>query len=155
MSDLRDRLNTLLIAKFDLEPGALEADQTLESLGLDSLDIVKLTTAMEGEFGVKFDEEELMDDITLDHCWWPRYREQAAHHANREFPEGIPVPDVHGEVEEPDREQHQPAYVPAKGRRHGKPEDQRQQRNLEAHDACPVGHEPGDYGEREHDRRER
>ena len=66
MSDLRDRLNALLIAKFDLEPGALEADQTLESLGLDSLDIVKLATAMEGEFGVKFDEEELMDDITLD-----------------------------------------------------------------------------------------
>ena len=66
MSDLRDRLNALLIAKFDQDPGALEPDQTLESLGLDSLDIVKLTTAMEGEFGVKFDEEELMDDITLD-----------------------------------------------------------------------------------------
>jgi len=33
---------------------------------LDSLDIVKLATAMEREFGVEFDEEELLDDITLD-----------------------------------------------------------------------------------------
>jgi acyl carrier protein len=60
MSDLRDRLNALMIAKFALEPGALAADPTLESLGLDSLDIVKLATAMEGEFGVEFDEEELL-----------------------------------------------------------------------------------------------
>lgn len=65
MSDVRDRLNALLIAKFALEPGVLAADQTLESLGLDSLDIVKLATAMEGEFGVEFDEEELLDNITL------------------------------------------------------------------------------------------
>ena len=65
MSDLRDRLNALLIAKCEVEPGALEADQTLEGLGLDSLDIVKLATAMEGEFGVELDEEELLDDITL------------------------------------------------------------------------------------------
>lgn len=65
MSDPRDRLNALLIAKFALEPGALAADRTLESLGLDSLDIVKLATAMEGEFGVKFDEEELLDNITI------------------------------------------------------------------------------------------
>jgi acyl carrier protein len=65
MSDPRDRLNALLIAKFALEPGALTADQTLESLGLDSLDIVKLATAMESEFGIEFDEEELLDNITL------------------------------------------------------------------------------------------
>jgi len=65
MSDLRDRLNALLIAKCDLEPDTLAADQTLEDLGLDSLDIVKLATAMEGEFGVELDEEELLDDITL------------------------------------------------------------------------------------------
>ena len=66
MSDHRDQLNALLIAKFDLKPSALAGDQTLESLGLDSLDIVKLATAMEREFGVEFDEEELLDDITLD-----------------------------------------------------------------------------------------
>jgi acyl carrier protein len=66
MNDLRDQLNALLITKLDLEPGTLAADQTLESLGLDSLDIVKLATAMEGEFGVEFDEDELFDDITLD-----------------------------------------------------------------------------------------
>jgi acyl carrier protein len=65
MSDLRGRLDALLIAKCEVEPGALAADRTLEDLGLDSLNIVKLTTAMEGEFGVEFDEEELLDDITL------------------------------------------------------------------------------------------
>lgn len=65
MSDLRDRLNALLIAKCALEPGALAADATLEGLGLDSLDIVKLATAMEGEFGVEFDDEELFENITV------------------------------------------------------------------------------------------
>ena len=48
MSDLRDRLNALLIAKFALEPGfavepgTLAADPTLESLGFDSLALVTL-----------------------------------------------------------------------------------------------------------------
>jgi acyl carrier protein len=65
MSDFREQLNALLIAKFALEPGALADDPTLESLGFDSLDIVKLVTAMEGEFGVEFDEEELLDYMTV------------------------------------------------------------------------------------------
>ena len=63
MTDLRDRLNALLIAKFArepgfaVEPGTLAADPTLESLGFDSLALVTLATAMEGEFGVELDEE--------------------------------------------------------------------------------------------------
>ena len=65
MSDLRDRLNTLLIAKFDLEPGTLAADPTLENLGFDSLDIVTLATAMEREFGVEFDEEQMLGSTTV------------------------------------------------------------------------------------------
>ena len=72
MSDLRDRLNALMIAKFAqepgfaVEPGTLAADPTLESLGFDSLAIVKLAIAMEGEFGVELDEEELWwDQITV------------------------------------------------------------------------------------------
>ena len=72
MTDLRDRLNALLIAKFALEPGfavepgTLAADPTLESLGFDSLAIVTLATAMEGEFGVELDEEELWwDQVTV------------------------------------------------------------------------------------------
>jgi acyl carrier protein len=70
MSDLRDRLNALLIAKFALEPGfavepgTLAADPTLMSLGFDSLAIVKLVMAMDGEFGVELDEEELMSEHT-------------------------------------------------------------------------------------------
>ncbi len=65
MSDLRDRLNALLIAKFALKPGTLAADPTLESLDFDSLAIVQLVTAMEGEFGVEFDEEELSEHTTV------------------------------------------------------------------------------------------
>jgi acyl carrier protein len=71
MSDLRERLNALLIAKFalepgiTLEPGTLATDPTLESLGFDSLAIVKLVTAMEGEFGVELDEEEVLEYTTV------------------------------------------------------------------------------------------
>lgn len=65
MSNLRDRLNAVLIAKFDLEPGTLAADPTLESLDLDSLAIVQLAVAMEREFGVEFDEEELTERTTV------------------------------------------------------------------------------------------
>jgi len=65
MSDIRDRLNALLIAKFDLEPGALAADPTLESLDFDSLAIVQLTAAMEREFGVEVDDEKLTEDTTV------------------------------------------------------------------------------------------
>lgn len=65
MSDIRDRLNALLIAKFDLEPGTLAADPTLESLDFDSLAIVQLTAAMEREFGVEVDDEKLTEDTTV------------------------------------------------------------------------------------------
>ena len=68
MSDFRDRLNALMIAKFAtepgvaVEPGTLAADPTLESLGFDSLAIVKLVIAVQGEFGVELDEEELSSE---------------------------------------------------------------------------------------------
>jgi acyl carrier protein len=71
MSDLRDQLNALLIAKFAqepglaLEPGTLAADPTLQSLGFDSLAIVKLVIAMDGEFGVDLDEDELSEHTTV------------------------------------------------------------------------------------------
>jgi acyl carrier protein len=65
MSNLRDRLNALLIAKFDLEPGTLAADPTLESLDFDSLAIVQLATAMEREFSVEVDEEKLTEHTTV------------------------------------------------------------------------------------------
>ena len=65
MSDLRDRLNALIIAKFDLKPGKLAADPTLESLDFDSLAIVQLVTAMQSEFGVEIDEEELSEHTTV------------------------------------------------------------------------------------------
>jgi acyl carrier protein len=65
MSDFRDRLNGLLIDKFALKPDTLAADPTLESLDFDSLSIVKLVTAMEREFGVEVDEDELSEHTTV------------------------------------------------------------------------------------------
>ena len=65
MSDLRDRLNGLLIDKFAVKPDALAADPTLESLDLDSLSIVKLVAAMQREFGVEVDEDELSEHTTV------------------------------------------------------------------------------------------
>ena len=65
MSDLRDQLNALLIDRFAVEPDALAADPTLESLDFDSLTVVKLATAMEKEFGVEVDEDELSEHTTV------------------------------------------------------------------------------------------
>jgi acyl carrier protein len=65
MNDLRDRLNALLIDRFESAPDALAADPTLESLDFDSLTIVKLVTAMEREFGVEVDEDELTEHTTV------------------------------------------------------------------------------------------
>ena len=65
MSDLHDRLNALLIDRFAVEPGALAADPTLEGLDFDSLSIVKLVTAMQNEFGVEVDEDELSEHTTV------------------------------------------------------------------------------------------
>ncbi|HUC25322.1 MAG TPA: acyl carrier protein [Streptosporangiaceae bacterium] len=65
MSDIRERLNALMIAKFDLEPGTLADDPTLESLDFDSLAIVQLAGAMEREFGVEVDDEKLTEHTTV------------------------------------------------------------------------------------------
>jgi len=66
MTDLRDRLTTLLVTKFDLAQDDLSSNPTLEDLEFDSLSLVRFETAMENEFGIPFEDEELTLDLTVD-----------------------------------------------------------------------------------------
>ncbi|HYS40479.1 MAG TPA: phosphopantetheine-binding protein [Pseudonocardiaceae bacterium] len=66
MTDLRDRLTTLLVTKFDLAQDDLSSNPTLEDLEFDSLSLVRFETAMENEFGIPFADEELTLDLTVD-----------------------------------------------------------------------------------------
>jgi acyl carrier protein len=66
MTDLRDRLTTLLVTTFDLAQDDLSSNPTLEDLEFDSLSLVRFETAMEKEFGIPFADEELTLDLTVD-----------------------------------------------------------------------------------------
>jgi acyl carrier protein len=66
MTDRRDRLTTLLTTTFDLAPDDLTANPTLADLEFDSLSLVRFETAMEKEFGIPFDDDELTLELTVD-----------------------------------------------------------------------------------------
>jgi acyl carrier protein len=66
MHTVRERLNALLVTRFDLTPDALSSTRTLEDLDFDSLSLVQFETAVEKEFGVPFEDEELTLDLTID-----------------------------------------------------------------------------------------
>jgi len=62
--ELKDRLRTLIIDKLRLEgvkPDEIGDDTALfgEGLGLDSIDALELVVALEKEFGVTIDDEEV------------------------------------------------------------------------------------------------
>ena len=62
------RVNTIFIEEFELEPEQLVPEATLyDDLGLDSLDAVDMVVALEKEFGVKMKDEESIRSVrTLD-----------------------------------------------------------------------------------------
>jgi acyl carrier protein len=52
------KINGILMNEFELEPSSLRPESTLrEGLGLDSLDAVDLTVALEKAFSVQISEE--------------------------------------------------------------------------------------------------
>ncbi len=62
--ELKNRLRNLIIDKLRLEgvkPEEIEGDMALfgEGLGLDSIDALELVVALEKEFGVTIDDEEV------------------------------------------------------------------------------------------------
>lgn len=66
--DIYQRVKTIFIEEFELEPDELVPEATLfDDLGLDSLDAVDMVVALEKEFGVKMKDEESIRSIrTLD-----------------------------------------------------------------------------------------
>lgn len=64
-TELLDTLNAILVEDFDIPADELGADVTFEALGLDSLDLVDLTLALEERTGIRLEDEELADIRTL------------------------------------------------------------------------------------------
>ena len=52
-------IKKLLVEEFDIDPEIITLDATLESLDVDSLDLVELVKTLEDEFGVTIHDEEL------------------------------------------------------------------------------------------------
>jgi acyl carrier protein len=57
--DLMTTFTELLMSDFGVPADEISADATFEALGLDSLDIVELTLALEDRTGVKLGDEDL------------------------------------------------------------------------------------------------
>ena len=55
----------ILVEDFDIPADEITADASFEALGLDSLDVVDLTLAVEERTGVKLEDEELEDVRTV------------------------------------------------------------------------------------------
>lgn len=62
---LLDTFTDILVTDFDVPSDEITADATFEALGLDSLDVVDLTLAVEERTGIKLEDEELEDVRTV------------------------------------------------------------------------------------------
>jgi acyl carrier protein len=65
MSDTYSRMTAILTERIGVSEDKLGPATTFEHLGLDSLDYITLTLALESEFGVAIGDEELGPDDTL------------------------------------------------------------------------------------------
>lgn len=63
--DLLTTFTEILVEDFDIPAEEITPDATFEALGLDSLDVVDLTLAVEERTGVKLEDEELEDVRTV------------------------------------------------------------------------------------------
>lgn len=64
MQDIADTIERILTDTFGV-PEGFDLDANFGRLGLDSLDLVELTLAVEEELGVKIEDEELEDIRTV------------------------------------------------------------------------------------------
>ncbi len=58
-------LSTLLHDKFGVPQDEINAEQTFEDLGIDSLIIVELALVLRKQLGVQLDDDELYPELTL------------------------------------------------------------------------------------------
>lgn len=65
MSDTYERLGALLTKRCGVRQERLEPGATFGDLGLDSMDYVTLAMALQKEFGVEMDEDDLLPGDTL------------------------------------------------------------------------------------------
>ncbi|MBW3657533.1 MAG: acyl carrier protein [Actinobacteria bacterium] len=65
MDDIMTRFERILSTTFGVPADDISPDATFESLGMDSLDVVELTLVVEEELGVRIDDEELADVLTV------------------------------------------------------------------------------------------
>jgi acyl carrier protein len=63
--ELLNTFTEILVEDFDIPADDIKPDVTFEALGLDSLDVVDLTLAVEERTGVKLEDEELEDVRTV------------------------------------------------------------------------------------------
>lgn len=63
--ELLTTLTAILVEDFDIPADEITPDASFEALGLDSLDVVDLTLAIEERTGIKLEDEELEDVRTV------------------------------------------------------------------------------------------
>lgn len=61
-----DRIRQLFLEHFELEPDKLQSEATVESLGLDSLDMVDFIYTLEKEFRIQLPEQEMRRNTLQD-----------------------------------------------------------------------------------------
>lgn len=57
MTTTFEKIQGLLVKKFDLDSANVTPESTLESLGLDSLSVIELLFDLEDEFGIKIPDD--------------------------------------------------------------------------------------------------
>lgn len=65
MTDVYDRVKSLLVDKFGVPEDDIAPEATFDDLDLDSLDLVEFALAAEEELGVRISDEEAEDLETL------------------------------------------------------------------------------------------
>ena len=63
--DMLTTFTEILVEDFDIPAEEITPEATFEALGLDSLDVVDLTLAVEERTGIKLEDEELEDVRTV------------------------------------------------------------------------------------------
>jgi acyl carrier protein len=58
-----ERIKPIIVEQFDVEEESITADTKFEDIGADSLDIVELVMALEGEFDIEIPDTAI-EDIT-------------------------------------------------------------------------------------------
>jgi acyl carrier protein len=57
MVTIFERVQAVVVKKYSLDPAAVTPDSTLESLGLDSLDLIELLFDVEDEFQIRVPQD--------------------------------------------------------------------------------------------------